>query len=82
MFLSAKNGVGIEELTTTIARMLAERKRTVTLSFPYDKQGKVSELYGDAVVKNVSYEDECVLVIAELDTAQQSRYAAYIKENV
>lgn len=82
VFLSAKNGVGIEELTTTIARMLAERKRTVTLSFPYDKQGKVSELYGDAVVKNVSYEDECVLVIAELDTAQQSRYAAYIKENV
>lgn len=82
VFLSAKNGVGIEKLTSTIARMLAERKRIVTLAFPYDKQAKVSELYGEAVVKNVSYEDECVLVIAELDTAQQSRYAAYIKENV
>ena len=41
----------------------------------------MSELYQDAVVKSVSYEDDCVLVVAELDKAQLNRYSLYIKEN-
>lgn len=81
VFLSAKNGTGLEELTECLSRMIAENKRTLTLAFPYDKQGKISELYSDAVVKSVTYEDDCVLVEAELDRAQQNRYAAFIKEN-
>ena len=53
--ISAKTGAGIEELLSTIDRLLDKGTRRVTMHLPYDKGGLLDMLYREAKVESVDY---------------------------
>ena len=78
VFISAKDGVGIDRLLSTVEKTVEKTKSKCHLLIPYDKQSIVSGLYNTATVYEVEYRDNGVYVYALLDAKIKGSLAAYI----
>ena len=80
VYISAKNGYGIDTLLELVEKKLFETKKEYTLLIPYDKQGLVNAIYNEYSVKETEYTDNGVSVIAILDEKGKGIYRNYILE--
>lgn len=80
--ISAKTGVGVENLLNMIDEILAKSKKQVKFLFPYDKQGAVNNLYENSTVLSVDYVSGGVLVEAIVDAKCYGMYENYIFEDL
>lgn len=81
VFISAKTGLGLEELLLLIQSEIQKTKKKVKLLIPYSEQSLVSGLYKAYSVESVEYTDLGAEVIVVLDTKGQGIYKKYISEN-
>ena len=80
VYISARNGYGIDTLLDLIEKKLLETKKEYTLLIPYDKQGLLNAIYKEYSVKETEYTDDGVSVIAVLDEKGKGLYRKYISE--
>lgn len=66
-FISAKTGEGTERLIDRITSLVNDGKREEIFIFPHSEQGKTDILYKNAVVLDVQYTEEFVIVRAICD---------------
>jgi 50S ribosomal subunit-associated GTPase HflX len=68
VYISAKTGQGLEQLSLTLQDMVRIGKRRVTFVIPNAEQGALSRLYSEqAAVESVEYGYEAVTVVATVD---------------
>ena len=79
--ISAKMGVGIDAFLEKLSKLLQDGKKDVYLYIPYDKAKELDGVYRNATVKNVSYEEDFIRVLANMDQKGQGMYRAYIRED-
>ena len=77
--VSAKLGVGLENLISVITDTLYKSKKEVTLLVPYSEQSKVSNIYNEYNVKSTEYIDSGVLIVATLDERGLGLYKKFIQ---
>ena len=78
--ISAKTGLGVENLLSMIDEILAKSKKKVKFLFPFDKQSAVNNLYQNATVVSTEYLESGVLVEAIVDNKAYGMYENYIFE--
>ena len=78
VYVSAKNGYGIDMLLAMIEKKLSESKKEYTLLIPYDKQSLVNSIYGEYSIKSTEYTAEGTVVIAVLDEKGKAVYGKFI----
>ena len=68
VYISAKTGQGLDQLSLTLQDMVRRGKRRVTFVIPNAEQGALSRLYSEqAAVESVDYGYEAVTVVATVD---------------
>lgn len=77
VFISAREGIGIDELLDTIETVIKRSKRLCKLLIPYTEQSAVSALYNSYTVVNVDYADDGILVDVILDARGMGQYVNY-----
>ena len=82
VYVSAKNGKGIDRLLTALRDLALAGHRRVTLCFPYSEQGKMSRLYECGTVEDVRYEENGVVCVAVLDGRGVGMFRNYITEGL
>jgi len=75
---SAKTGEGIERLRAVLGALLVERLAAVTLEVPYDSLHLLNVPANQGRVLNYQYEDDRVIVEAELGAAALGRLKEYV----
>ena len=65
--VSARSGVGIEELLDAVAERQRELERTVILRLPIQESRSLALIYEYAQVENVEWEDGSAIVAARVD---------------
>ena len=80
IFLSAKQGVGIERLRRMIGEILFADNRRAVFLLPYDRGDLVSYLNGHATVFSQEYLPEGVRVEADCGAADYRRLERYVKK--
>lgn len=78
VLISAKSGVGVDELLAAIERAVLDGKRECLLHIPYAEQGVLDRLYRSYTVKSVAYEENAIAVSVVLDAKGRGQYAAYL----
>ncbi|WP_108670274.1 GTPase HflX [Peribacillus acanthi] len=78
IYFSAKQGIGIQELTDMIRSHLFAQYVNCELVIPYDQGGVVSYLNEVANVKAVSYEEEGTLMKVECKASDAEKFKKYI----
>ena len=76
--MSAKTGMGMEQLLRSIERTLGHSRHHVTLTLPYSMGGMVETLHSGAQVMNVEYTGEGIVVEAVLDPILYGRLKDHI----
>ena len=79
--ISASNGTGIDKLFSVMERELASGRHEAVFSFSYGSARSVDELYNDAVVKDVSYKDDRIIVRAICNTETYRRFSEFVQGN-
>ncbi len=79
VYISAKTGKGVDDFLERLAALLKEGKRDVTLLIPYDKAKELDGVYRHATVKEVSYEETHIRVLATVDAKALGMYRAYLE---
>lgn len=80
VYISAKTGLGMDEMLEKIAGILSMSKKERILHIPYDKQGILNSLYSAYTVLETEYRDEFVEVHVVLDEKGYGQYKAYSSE--
>ncbi len=78
VYMSAKDGSGLDAFFAALEQTLAAGKRRRELCFPYSDQGRISGLYDVARVESVEYADDGVRVVATMDAKTEGLYRKYI----
>ena len=78
VFVSGKDGRGLDLLISKIEELLLKFKKSTTLLIPYSEQSLVSTLYSGYTVESVEYLADGVMVRVKLDEASRGRYKRYI----
>lgn len=78
VYISAKNGDGVDELLAEIQRIISNRRKTVIIHLPYGQSAKLNALYNDAVVENVEYTDEFIEVRVTIENVKIAPYESFI----
>ncbi len=78
VYVSAKNGEGIDALYEAIQKEIYKLKREYTLLIPYSAQGILSAIYNSYTVNSTDYRDEGIRVLAVLDERGRGMYLKYI----
>ncbi len=78
--ISAKDGMGVEELLRLIDKVVHESKKRCRLLIPYSAQHLVSSIYNTCKVHSADYVDDGVLIEADLDECEIGRLWKYIVE--
>ncbi|MBQ7377054.1 MAG: GTPase HflX [Clostridia bacterium] len=78
VYMSAKDGSGLDAFFAALEQTLAAGKRRRELLFPYSDQGRISGLYDVARVESVEYADEGIRVVATMDAKAEGLYRKYI----
>lgn len=80
--ISALYGHGIEALVSLIEAKLFSNLKNVTFRIPYDKMNIKSSLYREGKVLSEDYDENSVLITAEVDDAVFSKYKGYLSESI
>lgn len=78
VFVSAKEGEGIDELLGLIEDVIKRAKKECRLLIPYDSQYAVTRIYNEYSVLSSDYTDNGVMLKAVLDVKGQGQYAKFI----
>lgn len=78
--VSARTGMGIDELLLAIENAIHKFKREYRLLIPYSEQSALSTIYNNYSVKSVDYVDAGVEVVAVLDEKGKGIYSKYIQD--
>ena len=78
VFVSAKNGEGIDALVSLVEKTVRMGKKTVSMRIPYSEASRLNALYGDSSVHSVDYLEDSIAVVATIDNSKISLYQKYI----
>lgn len=78
IWISAKQGIGLEELIQLIRQHIFSHYVTVDMLIPYDQGNVVSYLNENASVFNTSYEEGGTLLSLEVKAADYAKYQHYV----
>ena len=79
MFLSAKDGRGLDNLLAAIASLLHEGKREAVLLLPYDRAGLLNRLRGEChFLEEPAYLDTGIEVKVMLDSKNYGKFSEFI----
>ena len=78
-YISAKTGVGINEMLETLSALCNNGKTKEVFVIPVSEQGMLNALYKYATVHDVEYGDEYVVVCATVDKEIKGRMKKYLK---
>ena len=78
--ISAKSGMGMEDLKSAIEKALGHSRHHVVVTLPYSMGGMVETLHSSAQVLNVDYTAEGIQVETIVDPILYGRLRAYIAE--
>ena len=78
IYISAKNGIGIEELVALIEKKLNELLTLCRLKIPYENSGLEGKIRNSSQVVSIAYEEDGILMEAYLDAADLGRYSEYL----
>lgn len=78
VYISAKEGIGIKELTDLIEETLNRNLKLCTLRIPYDHSGIENQLRSSSQIVNVFYEGSYIEITAYLDDKEHGRYSEFI----
>ncbi len=81
VYISAKDGSGIDELLNLLEATVHKKKRLCKLLIPYHAQNIVSSLYNSYTVNSVDYVDGGILISVVLDSKALGKYSEYILED-
>ena len=76
--MSARHGVGMDELLRAIEKALGQSRHEVTLTLPYSQGGLLDTLHKNAKVNAVDYTGEGIVVDTVLDDILYGRLKDYI----
>lgn len=79
IWISAKQGIGLEELLQLIRQHIFSHYVTCDMLIPYDQGNVVSYLNEHASVFNTSYEEDGTLLSLEVKTSDYAKYQQYVK---
>lgn len=79
--ISALLGVGIEKLLSMVEDKLFADVKNVVFKIPYSRMNVKSSIYSSCKVQSEHYEEESVILKAEVDKINYDRYREYILEN-
>ena len=77
--VSAKTGAGLEDLLARVDEELASTRRRVTLSIPQGDAGLVAQVHEHGRVLDTRYEDNTVVLDAEIEPALAGKLEEYIR---
>ena len=78
--ISAKKGIGMDDLKAAIEKALGGSCYRVVLTLPYDKGGMVDSLHQNAKVFSVDYTPEGIVIEAVLDEILYGRLRDYVTD--
>ncbi|MBQ4316752.1 MAG: GTPase HflX [Clostridia bacterium] len=78
--ISAKSGLGTDELLNRLDELLASGKKKLKLLIPHAEAGIVSEIYRLATVLDCEYVDSGALITAECDARACGTFEKYVTE--
>lgn len=78
VFISALTGMGIDKFLSMLEELARAGTRRCTLRIPMAEQAVLGQLYKLATVESVEYLDDCMEVVAVLDTRAQGTFKKYI----
>lgn len=76
--VSARTGEGLDDLLQEVDRQLAATHRRVTVRIPQSQAGLVSRIHQSGRVLSQRYEDNAIIVEAEVDHALEGQLADYL----
>lgn len=79
IWISAKQGIGLEELLQLIRQHIFSHYVTCDMLIPYDQGNVVSYLNEHASVFNTSYEEDGTLLSLEVKVSDYAKYQQYVK---
>ncbi|WP_445478635.1 GTPase HflX [Lysinibacillus irui] len=79
IWISAKQGIGLEELLQLVRQHIFSHYVTCDMLIPYDQGNVVSYLNEHASVFNTSYEEDGTLLSLEVKTSDYAKYQQYVK---
>ena len=77
VFVSAKEGDGMEELVAKLEQIALGGKTRETFVIPNNEQGALAQLYKNATVESVDYGAEGVTVVATVDAKMRGQLNQY-----
>ena len=80
--MSAKQGMGMEELLQAIERTLGHSRHHITVTLPYSMGGMVETLHNNAQVLSTEYTGEGIVVETVVDEILYGRLKQYITKEV
>ncbi len=78
VWLSAKEGQGLDELIELIKKKIFGQYNTCKLLIPFDRGDIVSYLNDKANVKSTEYEEEGTLMTVEMDVSERTKFEQFI----
>jgi len=78
--VSAKTGEGLNSLLAEIDRQLSSSRRRVTLRIPQGNGALIARVHQSSRVLNQNYEDNTVVIEAEIDPALEGALAEFIQK--
>jgi len=78
VFISVKEGSGLEDLKYNIYRMLSLRHQRARFAIPYQEMSFLNKLYQNTRVMEVSYTGDDIKVEAETDPAFLKQYPRFV----
>ncbi|WP_155593260.1 GTPase HflX [Lysinibacillus cavernae] len=78
IWISAKQGIGLEELLQSIRQHIFSHYVTCDMLIPYDQGNVVSYLNEHASVFNTAYEEDGTLLSLEVKAADYAKYQQYV----
>ncbi len=80
VFISAKNGEGIDDLLKALENTLDRGRKHVTLSLPYSMGGQIERLHETATVLKTDYTGDGIVVEVICDSETYGRLRSYVTE--
>ncbi|MBQ5838069.1 MAG: GTPase HflX [Clostridia bacterium] len=77
--ISAKSGLGTDELLKRLDELVASGKKKLKLLIPHSEAGAVADVYRLATVLDCEYVEQGALITAECDARAQGRFEKYVQ---
>ena len=81
VFISARNGTGLDELLARAAEIIDQRLTPMQLRLPLDRHDVLAALHRSANVLEKEYEHDGIHVLAHVPDKFQSRFEPFLQQN-